>query len=536
MNKTQLQSTPQSPEQLELELSELAPVEINSKPNTERLQGQQVQSSRDSGSTAGAASLSLFREQTVARRLREDPTLNPETKIPFEANEATGESLFQYIPVSNQDTKTEIRNKIDETGVDLSITSYLAQNDKLQLRQHSAMGVEIVKVLKEQIAEARQNGNESISAELIEKQKQVATALVDFGTDSGQAVQYLVQLQQFTNADDVVDVAQRMADKVAAKGGQDPKQLSTETRERIKVLGEKIIKLGDEESVIGRELQRELMAEVAADSLDTASVLESMWYANILSGVNTQGINLFGSGMNLFLRILGSSITNPKNLAPALRGMVDGAKRGVVDAKAALFGQDISRTMDKMNAPGALEAILRKKKLNPETTAAHLKNIGIDSIALGRFVFRTLGAGDAFFYRVGTEAKARVVAAELIRKNFNDLTSEQYAERLSNELHNSEEQTRRAEKQAELEVNDIFSEQERQKMSKGRLGSLKARRVFEILDSQRNPEILEEAKRFGELTTFTQPPEGTMGEIVKGVNQIINKAAINTRFGRVRRF
>lgn len=133
-------------------------------------------------------------------------------------------------------------------------------------------------------------------------------------------------------------------------------------------------------------------------------VLTSMWYANILSGMGTQVVNVSGNAFHLMQRTLQVLVTQPRHFIPFLRGMAAGAQQGLREGGAAFRkGEPVMRDAGQWAKEDALELLWMSP--NSELNFAQ-KLARYGAASWGRYVFRTLTAADAFFYNTAAEGKA----------------------------------------------------------------------------------------------------------------------------------
>lgn len=444
-----------------------------------------------------AASIKQFKDRKESERVR-DGAVEPEVAEVF------GES--KYIPITDEDSLRQVQEKITRNGlVDSALDSINGTfSPELTGKNKASFVAETRAQLNNKVKELRDGGLPEDRQFFANLAADVSHSLAELKTEAGQTLQ---AFSQFANSPSevILSSVDKLRRKFFKDRGRQFEALSAETQIKITDLADKIEQL-PEDSVFSRDLHRQMLAEVAReDKTSPADVVTAMWYANILSGPNTQAINVFGNGTNLFLRSLGTSLSNnPKASFQMLKGMLEGAKQGGLEAKAALQGKDISRALEKIQAPGALENIS-----------------GIKS--WGKFVFRALAAGDGFFYRTAREGRAYLAAAQAAL-NDDSSTDVSFSEAIAERLHNSTQEATEATAQAKQEA-QIFGSEDATDIK---------RRAYEILEQKRGEEIRSESDRFGASATFTNPPDGLMGHIARGINNTIESAVIPTKAGDVK--
>lgn len=184
--------------------------------------------------------------------------------------------------------------------------------------------------------------------------------------------------------------------------------LTTEQQAKIKRLTREINSLPKGAARIDK--QQELDEELALwKGIAARDVLLSAWYANILSGISTQGIGLFGNLVNFIPRSLFLAATNPRSAKAFFEGALgEGLKTGIREAQAALKGRGlykVSKYGDK-NMVSALE-LLRKK--GPATLPEWIAYIASAGTRL-RYVFRIMQAIDALAWNTAREGQAYLAA------------------------------------------------------------------------------------------------------------------------------
>ena len=461
-----------------------------------------------------AASIRAFRERRESQRIREGGAADPREIEIF------GESL--YLPITNRDTIAEIQEKIQRNGLLPSAMDVIAESYSPELR--GALKVAFVKEVQKQIRTATRQARVDerfVDLEMFSNiLADVDHIAAELGTESAQT------LQAFSSyADSPREAIFKSIEKLRRKffkdRGRSYSRLPDSVLDEIDPLLDRLDLL-PENSLFARDLERQILVEVArSDGVSAADVITAMWYANVLSGFNTQAINIAGNGINLFLRTLGTSIAqgegrtglgfNPQATYNMMLGLIEGASQGIDEGRAALKGQDISKTMRKNQIPSALEVI-------DESSPAWRR-----VVSYGKFVFRALGAGDAFFYRTAREGRAYLAAAQAAQKIAADSDSVTYAEALADQLHNSTYEAQQAMEQARQEVEIAGIEATELDIR---------RRTYEILEQNRPEQVRMESHIFGEFATYTNPPDGSMGHIARAINNIIQGVELDTRIGR----
>jgi len=265
-----------------------------------------------------------------------------------------------------------------------------------------------------------------------------------------------------------------------------------------------------------------LMGELAMfKGIKAMDIGYAFWYANMLSGFGTQTVNVWGNALNLAVRVLTVGFShNPSETKQFLIGMMEGAARGLNEAKHALKEGGVSYRGDLNFTDGQVLELIYSD--NPQTWRDRFKN----GLALGRFVFRALSAGDSFFYHTNREATAFLEAARYARQQEKLGNSGSFAEFMAQQLNNTPEMWAAAVAQAETEI----KAQNRPGYGFGEVD----RRAWEILEAKRPPELVSISNRFGDLGTYNYEPEGTFGQVALATKAIVNSIRFETRIGTFR--
>ncbi len=274
------------------------------------------------------------------------------------------------------------------------------------------------------------------------------------------------------------------------------------------------------EGYLKQEATTKLMGELAKfKGISAVDIGMAFWYANILSGLSTQGVNVWGNAVHLLLKTLTVGAThNPRETWHFIRGMYEGSKRGLHEAKGALVNGQIPYRGDLNFTQGQTLELLHSE--DPKTWTGRFKN----GLALGRFVFRALGAGDAVFYNTAREGRAWLEAARYAGTQ-EKLNGGAFSDYLAEQLNHGPTLWAQAVAQAKAELMPLGK-------ADG-FGNVD-RRAWEILEAKRPAELNAKAQRFGLLTTFNQEPEGTMGAVAGAINDLHRWMSIPSPWGQIR--
>lgn len=316
---------------------------------------------------------------------------------------------------------------------------------------------------------------------------------------------------------------------------------------QIKNLADKFV-AAPKGSFLRQEIAGEMigLAVEASGGFSPLEVGNAIWYTNALSGLSTQGINIWGNGVALFMRSLGFLIRNPSLAIPYFQGLAEGSKKGRTDAKSIIKEGRVGRgSLEGKLTPGNIkpfieylqqDSALETLFQSPGSLPDKVKKIISDSkgrpitdtltaFGLGKFMNRLLRAGDAFFYRTAHDAMAAAVVAKEAKKA--GKTDEQIAEAVSESLFMSSKRAKDAIAEAEKFVKDAFGE--------GNYSPTDVNRVaIEIMDQSLPESVRNEADRWGSLATYTQEPSGMFGRVASLAKTFLNLTTIPTRWGDLR--
>jgi hypothetical protein len=158
-----------------------------------------------------------------------------------------------------------------------------------------------------------------------------------------------------------------------------------------------------------------LNATALIEGIPTTDLIVAAWYANILSGVSTQGVNVAGGAWNIALRTLAIGLISPADFSKLNLGILKGVAPGIRE------GIEVARTgnllkvgkMDDMQKAAALELMVAQG--GPRGLGqwiAYLMSVG----GLTRYVFRAMGAADAVFWYSAQEGMAHAAVSRTLRK------------------------------------------------------------------------------------------------------------------------
>ncbi len=235
------------------------------------------------------------------------------------------------------------------------------------------------------------------------------------------------------------------------------------------------------------------------EGIPTADAITAAWYANILSGLSTQGVNIWGNGLNAFFRTLTAGFASPKEFTALLNGLAQGVVPGMREARQVLKSGQLLKVgkMDDMQKASALE--LMSAQGQPKGFGqwmAYLISIG----GLTRYVFRAMGAMDAVFWHSAQEGHAHLAIARAVRKELGlKPGSPAFNAEFIRQLGGDETQFLADLDQARTEL-----------LAAGVTPAQGAvnRRAWEIRTQRRSQRVQDSSVRWADRLVFQQEPEG----------------------------
>lgn len=266
-----------------------------------------------------------------------------------------------------------------------------------------------------------------------------------------------------------------------------------------------------------RAIEDLLTYQANLKGVDKMDVLIAVWYANILSGFTTQEVNFVANLINSALLYGNAVAQKPTNSAFIAQGFIDGFKRGLIEGKET-FRTGYSPIRGKVEVPGVLERVNFSGWAKPLNYA--------------KYVSRFMKAADVIVFEALKEMRAHQLAVKEAAKENKLEPTDSIRKRASELLSKTDEAYQEAQEQAQLEyeqeVDDIneSSESKEQKSSRLKQAEIdRARRVYEIMDEQRDEKIQGKTADYAARGTFNYKPEGVLGFLSSVANQ--GKDAVN---------
>jgi hypothetical protein len=286
-------------------------------------------------------------------------------------------------------------------------------------------------------------------------------------------------------------------DAISEKIGVD--QLTEAQAQKISELSQKVqdAKPGFDQNRATEKLYNYLEAQ---KQLSWMEVGMAIWYANILSGLSTQMLNISANAAETIGEVYTSSVTNPKQAGWIFKGLFTGWGRGLLEAWDTIkHGYQPTKNQNKIGTAGLLERIeLKGGVWNPYN---YLK-----------YVARFMNAADIFFYQGLNEMKARELAVVNAKKQGKDKPNRQIIKEATEMLYGKGV--------------DPFAEAQEQAANEGFEGIDLERRAYEILEQNRPEFIINDSNDEAARGTFNYDPEGTLGKITQLVGNATEQISI----------
>lgn len=419
------------------------------------------------------------------------------------------EDARTYFAKTNKQTDEEVDNFIK--GKDMAdLSDYVVSNPNIPGRVKIWMAAKVAKNLGRDIEAARANGDQAEVARLSEKQANIYNTFAREATELGQAVQAFVAFNDDPNA--VNFFLNKILRQLKENGVE---SITDQQRNDLIGLMQAVNNarpgLPKNKAIIQLSHYLGRLAPVKI-----GDVMQSIWYAHILSGVTTQLKNIYANTTMLALELpIGATWQSMKNrsLMPfvyAFKGLGAGLAKGIVKGADILRSGVTEKDANKFfGTEPVLEYFSWKQtklgKLGGGDVGKFLDFplfIGISPKTL-KMVGRALAGADAFFSTTAQEAMANMLAYnQAVAEGKSGITPNGY--RRVQELLGNTKQT--------------IQDSEATAVSEGfKPGTIEyKRRVIELVTQTRNEQNQVAAEEFGKRVTLTNEPEG----FTRGIYQV----------------
>jgi hypothetical protein len=470
----------------------------------------------------GASNVEEWRRSRWGERFKNDPRVRQAVRNAFQVG--------RYVIRSRGDSAQWAQQTIADNGLEASAMMVLDPESPLGPRERNLLAMELGWQLDAAARAAEQQGDRARMESLDEVAEQVGVSVED---NLNQAGGILSDVNIYWSRMSPAGIVRRFQRHLQETMGRRAPQIPQDVIDRITDLARRARAL-PLDSPLRHDLHREIMAELArVRGVSAADMITAFWYANVLSGFGTHGVNLGSTWANMLARGLATAVTShPRDTMAMLRGMfTTGMQRSALEAARAARGQptigsaggrfqDIGAGVEAGDVEGFIQQNALELLYTPDPHGWR-QLIG-NFFALGRFVFRSLASEDVANYYVAREGRIHLAASRLARQRAR-LNGTQYEAEMANALGSSQQAATAAEAEAR-----------RQLAAAGlpiRPGDVR-RLMWHILDQARPPDVIEEANRFGAQVIFTNDPEGSAAWAT-AVGNALAGLTISTPFGDI---
>lgn len=390
------------------------------------------------------------------------------------------------------DPEAAIKEELKANGT--SIDEIVRQHYDAQNRTKTSLADKLTKDAGLNADEAHAIAKEIINAfdnlTKAAKEKALKKLLPKDTKKRGKRQELIDQIIQQSNLGGMTD--QEYRDAIADKLGVP--DLTEEQGKKITDLADKVQKAP--EGFAKNRATEELLTYVAGlNKLDWKEVGMAIWYANILSGVSTQVLNISAN----FAEAMGDAyvlaMQNPKQAPWIWKGLFEGYGRGALEALDLIkTGNQPTKLGNKITEAAVLERVnFKGGNWNPYN---YLK-----------YVSRLMNGADIIGYQGIKEMRARQLAVSMAieeGKNNPDMSINDRAGEILNKGQQS--------------YNDAIEEAK----AEGFTGNDVQRRAMEILEAKRPELLVQQSSDAAARGTFNYEPEGALGWLTMAVNGMTN--------------
>lgn len=225
----------------------------------------------------------------------------------------------------------------------------------------------------------------------------------------------------------------------------------------------------------------------------------AIWYANILSGLSTQVLNITANTFETMGEAWVSAIQNPKQTGWILGGLFQGWGRGYLEA------------MDTLQHGFQPSKFEQKIPSSPILESTRFKGGAWNPYNYLKYVTRIMSAADIFFYQGINEMRSRELAVSLAKKENRDAPNREIIGKAKDMIYRGE---------------NPFDESMELAKAEGWKGRDLKRRAYEILEQTRPEFIIKDSNDEAARGTFNYEPEGVLGSMTAGINYLTDKVDV----------
>jgi hypothetical protein len=276
------------------------------------------------------------------------------------------------------------------------------------------------------------------------------------------------------------------------------KSMSAEEAKKITELASRVQK-AQEGFAKGRATENLLNYVSKIDGYSPLDVGMAIWYANILSGISTQVLNISANFTETMGEAYLTAVTSPKEFGWIFKGLFSGWGRGFLEAMDTMqHGHQPTKFEQKISSSPILERVTFKG--GPWNPYNYLKHVS-----------RLMNAADIFFYQGLNEMRSRELAVKTAKKDGQYKAGQSAIKTAKQMIYKGEKPWVDALEDAKME---------------GWTGRDLKRRAYEILEQQRPEFLIRDSNDAAARGTFNYDPEGTLGALTSLVNLASEKVNI----------
>jgi len=291
--------------------------------------------------------------------------------------------------------------------------------------------------------------------------------------------------------------------------------MSVETAAKLRDLAQERNKRP--EGMLRDEVTHEILKTIAKEQgVKAGDVFWAVWYSSVLSGYETQILNIASNVMNIAMEGLVTTIDtailkgDPRAIASSISGLVNGMKQGWREFEDVLSkGYSAERLRTKLEIDDTLELDLSNTKIGN-------KSFNANPLKFYKYVGRFMSAVDTAAYLAAKGARKQQVAREIAKEE--GLSGEELRQRVSDLLNDTKQAEYEAVMRAGEEISQIDPKYFR-RMSNRSLRRTINIRADEIISSKIDERVLQEAHNFAEFVTYRYDPQGVLGWAANGLSQ-----------------
>jgi hypothetical protein len=280
-----------------------------------------------------------------------------------------------------------------------------------------------------------------------------------------------------------------------------------------------------EDPIKKRKAVEDLLAYQA--NIKGTSIMEfvtAVWYANILSGYNTQAVNFGANALNTAILFGNLAAQNPKNVKFISKGLIEGIKRGFLE------GREVLRTgYSPIKGKAEIPTLLERKDFSKSVANLPKPILKLVNYASNlKYVRRIMVAADVIFFEGQKEMRAYQQAMKQASLENKENPSLNQFDRAIELVGKSDIQLQNIQERVELEFDRELDEINNSNLSnKEKEAAIKQaeidkkRRTFDLIEQNRSSDMIRESAEFAAQGTYNYPPQGALGAVAAGINQII---------------